>query len=186
MKHTKTTFLLILNIFLALFLISAFIFFFQVIKHKNQHASATLTTLATRVAMKDNSTAVMEAVKNAKESRTTLTNYFLDPTTIDTFVNQIEELGTEANAKLLVKNVAVSTIRKNTISIDFSLVGTFPQVVHALALVEHMPYQVHLKTMYINKTTAAPDASVDGKKSKSTVSLPLWQVDAGFDVVSLQ
>lgn len=182
MKYTHTTIIFIFSVVAAILSVGAFFLVFNVIQNKNQHASATLATLNQKKEIKDHSTLLEKTIAEIKTSRDTIDSYFVNPTSIYSFVDNLEKLGGESGARVSVKSVEVSKTKSDTISISFLATGTFSEVMNTLEFVSNAPYKIHFTTINLNKTIDNTNSNeVPAPEKKSSL---LWQVDATFNVLS--
>ena len=85
MFKNRTILILILSIVTTLLALGTLIFFFRMVKNKNQHTSALLTTLANKMYQKQNAQALTKKMADIEETRSTINSYFVDSKEIDSF-----------------------------------------------------------------------------------------------------
>ncbi len=174
----KTTITFSISIITAFIALGAFFFFINIIKNKNEHSSAVLTILDSKLAKKENADLLQKKVSELDTTRKTIDSYFIDPANIDSFVSSLEDLGTEAGANISVKDVEIATTQKNSILVKLSATGSFDNVMKAVLLVENAPYQLHITQISLNSNVSPTDPTAK-KKPAST-----WQADVSFTVLS--
>ena len=168
-KH-RTIFTLAISILTMILSIGALTFFYKVIENKNKHTEAVTNTLHEKTAAKANSVALEEESKNVEGIHKTINSYFLDPAKIDTFVNYLEGLGTNAGAEVKVENFDTSS-KKNLI-VRITTKGTFSNVMRVLLLVENAPYKTHIISTTFNRSNIEAPAVVATDKATSTPITP--------------
>jgi hypothetical protein len=186
MKKSYTTPILIFSIIITILAIGIFIFFYKVIENKNQHASAVITTLQEKMKEKDDSITFAEKVAEIKTLQTSVNNHFVDPNTIDTFVNYLEEMGSNLGSQTSVKDIQIPDKIKNTIVINLLITGTFNNVMRTITYLENIPYRINITDMYLNKNIEqqSGDLLATGAKNK-TPTISTWQADITFSILSL-
>jgi len=189
MKRKHTILIFIFSIIATIATVLLFIFFLKIIKNKNQHISAVLTTLEEKTKEKENMVMFAEKLTEIKSTQNSISRLFLDPDKIDTFVGYLEEMGSSVGSEIIVNNIEVLQKVKNTISVKLSARGNFQEVVSAINLLENIPYQITITQMYLNKEIkqAAPDEFIDGKIVKGKIpETSTWQADITFNILSLK
>lgn len=182
MYKSKTTIMALLSLITTLAVIGVLVFFFVIIKHKNEHTSAVLTTLENKIQKKKNIHTLSDKIAEVEPIRSTLNSYFVNPGEIDSFVGYLENLGTESGAPVKVESVEISPLTKNTIIVQISSEGDFSNVLQALALLENAPYTITIQQSYINKRMQTVTETVKGvQKSKQ---VPIWHSDITFTLLS--
>lgn len=185
MKKNKTTFILIFSALATILAILIFIFFLKVIKNKNQHISVVLTTLQEKMKEKENAMIFTEKVTEIKSIKNSINSYFLDPNKIDTFVNYLEEIGSNLGSQVSVESIEIPSKTKNIISVKLSIVGTFQKVMETITYLENIPYQVNVTQVYLNRdTTEITQGSVKSVGQDKVSKEPTWQADVSFNVLS--
>jgi len=181
MKNHKTTILFYLSIFTAILAVGVFIFFINVIKNKNRHTSAVLTTLEDKINQKENIATLEKKLIELEETRQDIDSHFVNSSQIDSFISYLEELGVDAGAEVEVKSVEIAK-EENTIIGQLSARGTFTNVMEVVNLIEIIPYQIHVTSIYLNKST---ESGATDDPSKGKVSGPsTWQADVSFKILS--
>ena len=182
MYKKKTTIVFGLSIFIALLAIVVFVFFLKIIKNKNQHTSAVLTTLENKITKKANILTLKKKITELEDTRTAIDGYFVNSSRIDSFINYLENLGSSAGSSLEVRSVEISTKEEHTVLGEISIRGSFSDVMQTIALVENIPYQIHVTSIYLNKDTEREAVEAPGKEK---VLKPLmWQADVSFNILS--
>jgi hypothetical protein len=106
----------------------------------------------------------------------------VDSEQIDSFISYLENLGTTAGTVLEVKTVEISPNKKNTILGKVSAQGTFASVMKTITLLESIPYQIEVTSVYLNKDTQTVTSEVKGKTVTTTSYV--WQADISFEILS--
>jgi hypothetical protein len=182
MHNKKTNLILSLSIITAIVVATVFILFFKVIKNKNEHTSAVLTTLETKINKKANIKMLEKKIAELEATRARIDSYFVDSEQIDSFISYLENLGTTAGTVLEVKTVEISPNKKNTILGKVSAQGTFASVMKTITLLESIPYQIEVTSVYLNKDTQTVTSEVKGKTVTTTSYV--WQADISFEILS--
>lgn len=184
MKRKYTKIILIVSIFITIIIVGLFVFFFNVIKNKNAHTSKVILTLAEKIEDKENREVLISKVAELESINQTINGYFVDPGTIDTFVDYLEKLGIQNNTELAIENVEAVPKKKNEISVKVSIKGDFDHVMRVVYLLENIPYYVNLNQVYINKETKTTLVKAEDIEKEEVSSF--WQADVSFNVLSLQ
>lgn len=179
-SHTKLIFYL--SILTALLALVVAVFFFRVIKNKNEHTSAVLTILENKINKKANISALEKKIAEVEVTREVINSYFVNSSEIDSFIGYLEKLGTSVGTKLEVKSVAISTDEKNTVLGQLSIEGTFANVMQTITLLENIPYQIHITSVYLNKNIQSVTTEIKGKTIVTEKSV--WQADVSFKILS--
>jgi Tfp pilus assembly protein PilO len=182
MNKNKSTLIFYLSILTALLTVGVFIFFFRIIKNKNEHTSAVLTVLENKIIKKENINTLEKKVAELEATRQAIEGYFVNSNNIDSFINYLEKLGTSARTQLEVENVEISTVEKNTVLVKLSVKGTFTDVMQTVTLIENIPYQIHFTSVYLSKNTQSVTSKVGDKEKVTTTSV--WQADVSFKILS--
>jgi hypothetical protein len=177
MKKNSTTFILIISIIVTIASVSLFVFFLKIIKNKNQHTSTTLITLQDKLQEKEDSIINASKISEIKLIQESMNNYFVDSDKIDVFVDYLEEIGSGFSSKVSVKSIEASQKTKDIISIKLSITGSFGAVMRTISFLENIPYQINITQIYFNKN--------EKQDRTKTSSLPAWQADVSFNILSL-
>lgn len=182
MKNKKTTLILSLSIITALVVTGVFVFFFKVIKNKNEHTSAVLTTLESKINKKQNINTLEKKIAELEATRARIDSYFVDPEKIDSFISYLENIGSTTGTNLEVKSVEIDPNNKNTVLGKVSIQGTFANVMKTVTLLENIPHQIEFTSLYLNKDIRTTTSEVKGKTVTTTTSM--WQADLSFKILS--
>lgn len=192
MKKNHTTLKLIFSIFVTVLAVFLFVFFLKVIKNKDQHISVVLATLQERLTEKENATIFAEKVVEIKSLQDSIDSRFVNPNKIDTFVDYLEEIGSNLGSEVAVESIEMPAKTKNIILIKISIRGDFPEVMRTITFLENIPYQVNITQVYLNKDIKQivqenVDENTTNKETKPvrTVEIPTWQADVSFNILSL-
>jgi len=183
MKRDHTKLILIISILIALVFTFVLFSFFKVIKNKNEYISKVLTTLSNKITSKNNAELLIKKSSELDNIYKTINSYFIDSTKINIFVDNLENLGSENNTTLTVKNVAISNTQKKTILVGVSVVGNFNNVIKVIYLLENSSFYVNVTQAFVNKKINPIDLKVKDKKISNTP--PIWQADISFSVLTL-
>lgn len=175
-KHITLKF--VLSIFSAIVIIVAFIFFLKIIKEKNKNTSISLTTLQEKIKTKEKINMFFEKSNEIKTLQSSLNNYFVDTTKIDTFVSYLESLGGDIGSKIVVKEIVAPEEANKMIEFQVSITGDFDQVTKTIILLENIPYQIEVTRVYYNKDTKIEE---EGK----IIVAPTWKADLTFKILSI-
>jgi len=189
MKRKNTILILILSTIVSIVVICIFIFIIKVIENKNTHILVTLATYQSKLKEKENIITFNKQVNEIKSLQDSINSYFVDPNTIDTFVNSLEEISSVTGASVSVKSIETSQVNKNTISFSLLIDGTFDQVAKTITFLENIPYQINITKVYLNKNIreTVDTAQPIGKTNVvvQTPTKPTWQADISFNILSL-
>ncbi len=181
MHKNRTILLFGLSIVTSLLVIGVFIFFLIIIKNKNEHTKAVLTTLENKNLKKLNASAITQKITRIEDIHKVVDSYFVNPNEIDSFVNYLENIGTNTNTVVNVESVAVLTTIKNTIAVKISAEGDFSNIMHTIQLLENAPYKIHVQQIYLNKRIQT--ITQDLKDVPKTKEILVWHVDISFVVL---
>jgi hypothetical protein len=185
MKNNQTTYTLIFSIFVGILAICLFVFFLRVIKNKNIHTSAVLSTLENKMQDKEDALKFSEKIAEIKTLEDSMNSRFLDPEKIDTFVNYLEKIGQDIGSILLVNNIEIPTKIKNKILFRVSIEGKFGEVIRTITLLENIPYQINITQVYINKNMKKQIQKEDENGKLIMIEEePKWQADVFFSILS--
>ncbi len=183
MKKDKTNLIFIVSVLISLMLLSFLISFFKVIQNKNRYTSNVLATLSNKIVSRDNDEILTEKFSELKSINNKISNYFIEPEKINLFINYLEELGTNNNTKLVVKNAEIPSNKKDTILVKVSISGTFNNVIKVIYLLENSPFYINLTQAFVNEDIQP--TTPDNSKTNIKKSIPTWQADVSFSVLSL-
>jgi hypothetical protein len=186
MKKNHTILVLIFSILVTILAIGLFVFFLKVIKNKNEHTSVVLMTLEEKMKEKEEAMVFAGKIAEIKSLKDSINNYFLDSNKIDTFVDYLEEIGSNTGSKVSVKSIEIPSKAENIISVKLSVVGTFQEVMETIAYLENIPYQVNITQVYLNKDTGQiVQGNVEVIEQNKISEMPIWQADVSFNILSL-
>jgi hypothetical protein len=181
-KYTKI--ILIVSIFITIIVVGLFVFFFDVIKNKNEHTSKVILTLVEKIEDRENREILIGKVAELESINETIDEYFVDPKTIDTFVDYLEKLGIQNDTELVIENVEAVPKKKNEISVKVSIKGDFDHVMRVVYLLENIPYYVNLNQAYVNKEVKT--TSVETEEGEKEEVSTFWQADVSFNVLNIE
>lgn len=155
-------------------LLCAYGFFFYSIKTATEEASALSYDLEEKRMNKDELSLLQHSLNETKEDREKLNSYFVRSGDIDPFIEELKSLGEEADTNIALS--ALTETPESTLTIDLRGTGTFQNLFYFMKLVEHVPYHIEFKKVYLN---AAPISVEDpAGKTKNDQSARKW--DASF------
>lgn len=182
MRTRHTTAVFIFSLVTTLIVLGALSFFFIIVRNKNQHTSAVLTTLENKILKKKNITTLTQKIAEVEPIRNTLNGYFMNTREVDTFVGYLETIGDKAQAPVKVESVEVSPAAKNVVIVKISTEGDFSNVVRVLTLLENAPYALHIEQFSLNKRLQSIPSTTKGVTT--TRQVPLWQSEILFTILS--
>jgi hypothetical protein len=186
MKKNRTILILISSVLTTILAIGLFIFFLEVIKNKNEHASAVLTTLEDKMKEKEDAMAFAGKITEIKSLQDYINSHFLDSNKVDTFVDYLEGIGSNLGSLVSVKSIEISSKTENIISVKLLVSGTFQEVMETIAYLENIPYQVNITQVYLNKNSdQTAQGNVKAVEQSKISSASTWQADVSFDILSL-
>lgn len=183
MQKNRTTILFIISIIATLLSVGVFVFFFKVIKNKNEHTAVVMTTLEDKVLEKKNASELVKKMTQVDTIKSTLNGYFVDSASIDSFVNYLESLGVNSNTIVSVKSVEVSKTESNILLVQLSTEGNFSNVMQTVKLLENMPYKVSIQQIFFNKNTKVVTDAAQPKEKPKEISD--WEANVSFSVLLL-
>ena len=184
MKNKKSIIMLIVSIFTFLVMIGVFILFMRIIKNKNIHTSAVLSTLESKMIEKENFNVLESKVKEIKVTNEKINSYFLNKDQADLFVIYLENLGLSFHTQVAVKSIEVSTVNKDTMMLKIEINGSFDNILKTVSLLENAPYNIFINSAYLNKEiiSASVNTAVNAPKIINTSSN--WSAEVGFGILS--
>lgn len=182
MKNNHTTTILIFSIIITIVVACLIVFSLRVIKNKNIHTSAVITTLQEKMQEKEDTTIFAEKFTEIELTRDSINSHFVDPNNINKFVDYLENLGLNMGSEVLVKSIEVPANTQNTISFKVTINGTFQKVSATIALLENIPYQVEITQIYLNKDMKQQEQ--EDIKKVIILDVPTWQADVSFNILS--
>lgn len=182
MKNSKQTILFTISLVTLLAAVSLFVFFLHVIKNKNNHTSAVLTTLENNLLRKQNIDTITKKVNEVERTRDTINSYFVNTKEIDSFVNYLESLGNSSMAELRVERFESIPNVPNTLSVRVSINGQFSNVIRTFKLLENSPYKISINNFNMNHITETVTETINGKEfTKDKFS---WQSTVTFNILT--
>ncbi|MEK7106386.1 MAG: hypothetical protein AAB895_03435 [Patescibacteria group bacterium] len=182
MLKNRTIITLIISAVVMLATLATLVFFFKIIANKNEHTSAVLVNLANKVARKENINTLTKKIAEVEETKETIDGYFVDSTSIDSFIDYLEKLGANINTEVKVENFEISSTEKNILLVRLSNKGSFTNVMRMIVLLENAPYQIRITRTSINQLPQS--VTVDEKTGKATqVGATLWQSTISFSIL---
>ncbi|MDQ5971710.1 MAG: hypothetical protein QG566_656 [Patescibacteria group bacterium] len=169
MPHKRTYILLSISIFTTLMAIGMFLFAYNVIKHKNQYASALSQTIQEKITNEDNIQEFKKVIKETKEKDELLKSFIVNQQKIDEFAAFLEAQGDIANVPISIRNVEISTTNPSILTVTFDGINTFENIVHLMWVIEHSPYKINIKNVIFNN-----------------ILENRWQINMSIEVISSQ
>lgn len=182
MHITKTVLLSIVSFLTLCICISVFVFFFRAIENKNTHTQAVLSTLENKIAQKSNTDLLAKKIKKVNDVKQSIDDHFVDTSRINTFVDSLEALGVQGGTKLKVTDVSASESDQNNIGVKVTIDGSFANVSQTIALLENIPYHIHITGLYLSKQVVP--AVLDAKGKVTTQASVEWQGKVSFVVLT--
>ena len=181
--HNKgnTTLIFCLSTATVLITLGAFIFFFKVIENKNKHTSNVLITLANKEKQKENNENLIKQISEVSDTKSQIDSYFVDPNKIDSFINYLENLGTESGANLKVKGFETKIDSGNSLNVKVSAKGTFNNVISTLMLIEDAPYKLMVTDVRMSQNYK--QEILDEKGEVKQAAEKEWEAEITFNVL---
>lgn len=185
MKKSKTNLILIVSIILFLASLTALVYFINIIKNKNKHISAVVSTLEEKINEKENISILEKKVAELGDVENDLGSHIVDTSKVDTFVGYLENMGASNNVALSVKSVEVPKNVKNKVLVGINLAGDFTNIVKVIDLLENSPYNIIITSSYLNKELVQASDLVTGVDTPPGEAKSSWQADITFSVLSI-
>jgi predicted O-linked N-acetylglucosamine transferase (SPINDLY family) len=182
MHKNRTTLIFFLSILITLASLATLFLFWKIIENKNEHTSNVISTLADKMAKKENAAELTAKMAEIADTESELDSHFVDSRQIDSFLAYLEGLGTTAGAQVAVKSFDPSATTDKTLVINLTAVGSYTSVMRTLTLLENAPYRMHITKAYLNKGTQSV-TTIDAKGVSKTTETPSWQADISFSVL---
>lgn len=98
-------------------------------------------------------TTLTEALNTSKDEREFLLARILKEEDVIEFLTLVETIGKEQGVSLTTNSLTVQPINNSfeTLVVNVSVEGVYPAIMHTLKLFEHLPYQVTLTTVRLEK-----------------------------------
>lgn len=145
MNNKKIKRLLAIFFLVDILFLGVYGYLFYVVDSKNRETAALYTASHQAASDKEKIQGLERTLKETEKERNNLSGYFVTKTNAVTFIEQIEKIGKNANVSLTVNSVSDDVKDNGAIQLNFSAVGSFPDMYRLIALVESMPYKVTLK-----------------------------------------
>lgn len=179
MKHIFNNFLRsIIGLLLALFLTSAYLFFYFKIETNMIHSEALAEELAAELSKESDLSKLKRTIDATNEDREKLVEHFVRAEDAVSFLETIESYGAIAGTKFQLNSADIQK-DKNTMKLSFIANGTFPQVYRLLILIENTPYQFTMENISFSKVDPGP-AQLSPTGEVLPEGEPKW--DASFDI----
>lgn len=190
MKKNNTNLILVISSIIFLILLGISVYFLNVIKNKNKHISAVLSTLEGKMIEKENIKTLEKKMAELGDTHRMLGSYFVDAKNIDVFVEYLEKMGVSNNLDLSVSGVDVPKGEKNKIIVSSKMSGNFTDIMKVISLLENSPYNITIDSTYINKEIVVEPENINSEVKKE-ITVPIkeksiWQATITFSVLSLQ
>ncbi len=200
MKNKSTNLILIISVILLVLFSFTFVYLLNIIKNKNNHISAVSITLGRKMAEKQNITALEKKMTELVSIQKQISNYFVDTSNIDKFVEYLENVGSVNGSEVSVNSVDPIKNDKTKILVSLSINGSFSEVVKSIAIIENSPYGITINSLYLNKETIQQSVTastpIDTKVTANTkvnpktietpvVKKSLWGANISFSVLNL-
>ena len=182
MRKNKINLILIISILLLILVSFSFVFLLNIIKNKNNHISAVSITLGEKIAEKKNLSILENKMTELTDTRSKISDYLVDTSNIDKFVEYLEGVGASNNLELSVDSVDIVKDEKNKIAVKLTTKGGFLNTMKNILILENSPYNIVIKSLYLNKNI---ESSSTDTKTISVSSKSFWQMDMSFNVLSL-
>ncbi len=153
MKKNSTKLIFYFSIFALLLAVGVLVLFFRVIAHKNEHASAVLVTLDSKIKNKQDSETLKNKIEELDKVHETLGSYFIDATRIDSFIEYLEKLGSDVGVGIKVNDFENSLDENNVLLVELSATGKFTDVMRIIKLIENAPYQTKITKDFLTKSS---------------------------------
>lgn len=184
MKKNKTILILIISIITAVFAILVFIFFMKVIKNKNEHISAVTAILGEKMREKEESVLYAERIAEIKTLQSSINNYFINIKKVDTFVDYLEQIGTNMKSVISVKNIEIPEKDGGVISVKLLIAGTFEEVMNTVNYLENIPYQIDIIQVNLDKQPENNNENKNEVVKQKNLQTATWQADVSFNILS--
>lgn len=183
MKKNKTIIIFILSILTTMLVAGLLVFFVKIIENKNKHISTVTKTIEEKLKEKENVTMFAEKISETSLLQSSINSYFVDPNKVDSFVGYLEDLDVNIGSDIVVKNIEIPPKSQNIISFKILITGTFEQIMKTITLLENIPYMINVAQVSLNKDLVQESTEV--KTGTPVFTVPTWQADVSFNVLSL-
>ena len=185
MNRQKTNLIFYISILMVVLVLGSFTFLFKVIQNKNEHANAVMVTLDDKLKKKQSSVEISNKMDDIDNVRKDINDHLLDSDKIDFFVDYLEKLGSANGSELVVTSIKLPD-EEHKVSVAVSVKGSFNSVMKTIIYLENSKYQIHFNSIYLNKEIdpVNPQNNTNTKNVKVKTSVPVWQSDIDFSVLS--
>ena len=192
MKKNNTNLILIISIVLFIVFSVIFVYIFNVIKNKNEHASAVLITLGNKKTEKNNLDTLEKRMTELLDTQKKINGYLVDASSIDKFVGYLENIGSTNKVSFSVKSIDIDKDNKNKMTVSLTIRGGFSDIMKTFFILENSPYDIVIESLYLNKEISQygdisqqPINSLVKSKIVPSVPKSSWQMDVSFNILSL-
>jgi hypothetical protein len=130
------------------------------------------------------------------EQRTVINSYIVPKDKIVHFIESVEAIGATTTSDIQLSNIATKDIVKGkkiednftNMTAHVTAVGTWPNIMRSLTLVENLPYSISLSNLHLDINTAVDPDAVDltaTTSSKTAKKQSLWRLDFDIKVLIL-
>ncbi|MCC6323915.1 hypothetical protein IT400_03955 [Candidatus Nomurabacteria bacterium] len=169
MPQKRTYILLFISIFTTLIAVGMFLFAYNVIKHKNQYASALAQTIEEKITNEDNVQEFRKVIQDTKQKNELLKSFIVNQQKIDEFVAYLEAQGDIAKVPVNIRNVEISITDPSMLIVTFDGISNFENVIRLIWVIENAPYKINVKNVTFNNI-------MENK----------WQINMSIEVISSQ
>jgi hypothetical protein len=148
-KGKSTKRILAFMIGLNILIFSAFGVVIYTMQNKEKNIQGAVNELEKYSGGQKETSYLKRTLDGLSEEKAKFDLYFITSQDIVRFIEQIENLGKEANATVKISNVQVEGI--NALKVDFTGSGTFPRIFHLISLIEALPFEIVIDKFNLSK-----------------------------------
>ena len=151
----KTKKLLALVILINVVLLVAYTGAFVFVKSQGSKSAKTYLELLSEKQKQENIDTVRITVKNTTAERAKLKDYFVTQTEVILFIDKVESLGAESNTNITLNDL--KEIDEGKLVFSITATGAFDSLMHLLALIENIPYNIEIKQVSFRKVSVSEE-----------------------------
>ena len=147
--------ILLLVVILSVASIAGYVAFFTILKIKNNKISEKSNLIDFELAKKEKSKSVKKNLSDTEILRSQLDDYIIAKEKIDIFLEEIENLGEESGAQVILSSVneveyLVGKQKVKYLSIILDAEGKWADVYVLLGLLENIPKKIIIKNVFLS------------------------------------
>ena len=154
MKRQSTSkFRFAFPLLLAAVSILSYVWFFYLVKSTSEKSSALRDSIELANRKETRILSTKNILITTEKERAKLDNYFIEESSVVSFIERLESLGRLSGAKITLTSVDTDKKRKNVLRVDLKASGKFENVYYLLSLIEALPFEINVNRFVMGKGT---------------------------------